>query len=35
MVEIGLHPDRIDNLQKGCLFERLVMQFNEQANEDA
>ena len=32
---IDLHPDRIDNLQMGYLFEYLVMRFNEQANEEA
>ena len=35
MSEIDLHPDRIDNLQMGYLFEYLVMRFNEQANEEA
>ena len=35
MVNIDLHPDRIDNLQMGYLFEYLVMRFNEQANEEA
>lgn len=35
MAEIDLHPDRIDNLQMGYLFEHLVMRFNEQANEEA
>ena len=30
-----LHPNRIDNLQMGYLFEHLVMRFNEQANEEA
>jgi type I restriction enzyme M protein len=35
MSEIDLHPDRIDNLQMGYLFEHLVMRFNEQANEEA
>ncbi len=33
--QIDLHPDRIDNLQMGYLFEHLVMRFNEQANEEA
>ena len=32
---MDLHPDRIDNLQMGYLFEHLVMRFNEQANEEA
>lgn len=35
MAELDLHPDRIDNLQMGYLFEHLVMRFNEQANEEA
>ncbi|MEY6433304.1 class I SAM-dependent DNA methyltransferase [Thioalkalicoccus limnaeus] len=35
MAEIDLHPNRIDNLQMGYLFEHLVMRFNEQANEEA
>ena len=35
MAEVELHPDRIDNLQMGYLFEYLVMRFNEQANEEA
>jgi type I restriction enzyme M protein len=35
MAGIDLHPDRIDNLQMGYLFEHLVMRFNEQANEEA
>ena len=35
MVEVDLHPSRIDNLQMGYLFEHLVMRFNEQANEEA
>ena len=35
MSDIDLHPDRIDNLQMGYLFEHLVMRFNEQANEEA
>ncbi len=35
MADVDLHPDRIDNLQMGYLFEHLVMRFNEQANEDA
>ncbi|RUU51575.1 SAM-dependent DNA methyltransferase, partial [Mesorhizobium sp. M7A.T.Ca.TU.009.01.1.1] len=32
---LDLHPQRIDNLQMGYLFEHLVMRFNEQANEEA
>lgn len=35
MAEEDLHPDYIDNLQMGYLFEHLVMRFNEQANEEA
>ena len=35
MAGLNLHPDRIDNLQMGYLFEHLVMRFNEQANEEA
>ena len=35
MAGIDLHPDRIDNIQMGYVFEHLVMRFNEQANEEA
>ena len=35
MADVDLHPDRIDNLQMGYLFEYLVMRFNEQSNEEA
>ena len=35
MKNVDLHPDRVDNLQMGYLFEHLVMRFNEQANEEA
>ena len=35
MTDVDLHPDTIDNLQMGYLFEYLVMRFNEQANEEA
>ena len=35
MADVDLHPERIDNLQMGYLFEYLVMRFNEQANEEA
>ena len=35
MTDVDLHPDRIDNIQMGYLFEYLVMRFNEQANEEA
>ncbi|UJX43793.1 class I SAM-dependent DNA methyltransferase [Xanthobacter sp. YC-JY1] len=35
MASIDLHPNRIDNIDMGYLFEHLVMRFNEQANEEA
>ncbi len=35
MAAVNLHPDHIDNLQMGYLFEHLVMRFNKQANEEA
>lgn len=35
MASVDLHPNRVDNLQMGYLFEHLVMRFNEQANEEA
>jgi len=35
MADVDLHPDTIDNLQMGYVFEYLVMRFNEQANEEA
>ncbi len=35
MADVDLHPNRIDNLQMGYVFEHLVMRFNEQANEEA
>ncbi len=35
MADVDLHPDTVDNLQMGYLFEHLVMKFNEQANEEA
>lgn len=35
MADVDLHPDRIDNMQMGYVFEHLVMRFNEQANEEA
>src|SRR5699024_7746812 len=35
MADVDLHPDTIDNLQMGYLFEHLIMRFNEQANEEA
>ena len=33
--EVDLHPDRVNNLQMGYVFEELVRKFNEQANEEA
>ncbi len=33
--DIDLHPDRIDNIQMGLLFEDLIRRFNEAANETA
>lgn len=33
--EVDLHPDRVDNIQMGLLFEDLIRRFNEQANETA
>ena len=35
MAGVDLHPDRVENIQMGYLFEYLVMRFNEQANEEA
>ena len=35
MASVPLHPNEVDNLQMGYLFEHLVMKFNEQANEEA
>ncbi len=35
MADVDLHPNKVDNLQMGYLFEHLVMRFNEQANEEA
>ena len=35
MADVDVHPNLIDNLQMGYLFEHLVMRFNEQANEEA
>lgn len=32
---LDLHPDEVDNLQMGYVFEELVRKFNEQANEEA
>ena len=31
MADVDLHPNRIDNLQMGYLFEHLIMRFNEEA----
>lgn len=33
--DVDLHPDRIDNIAMGYIFEDLVRRFNEQANEEA
>lgn len=33
--EVDLHPDKIDNMAMGYVFEELVRKFNEQANEEA
>jgi type I restriction enzyme M protein len=33
--EVDLHPDHIDNIQMGLLFEDLIRRFNESANETA
>lgn len=33
--KIDLHPNKVDNLQMGYIFEELVRKFNEQANEEA
>ena len=33
--DIDLHPDKIDNIQMGMLFENLIRRFNETANETA
>lgn len=33
--EIDLHPDTVDNIEMGLLFEDLIRRFNEQANETA
>lgn len=35
MADVNLHPNQIDNMQMGYVFEHLVMRFNEQANEEA
>lgn len=35
MADIDLHPDKIDGIQMGYMFEHLVARFNEQANEEA
>ena len=33
--EVDLHPDKVDNIDMGLLFEDLIRRFNEQANETA
>ena len=33
--ELDLHPDSVDNIEMGLLFEDLIRRFNEQANETA
>lgn len=33
--DVDLHPDRVDNIDMGLLFEDLIRRFNEQANETA
>jgi len=33
--DVDLHPDRVDNLQMGLVFEDLIRRFNEAANETA
>lgn len=33
--EVDLHPDTVDNIEMGLLFEDLIRRFNEQANETA
>ena len=33
--DVDLHPDRVDNIQMGLIFEDLIRRFNEQANETA
>lgn len=33
--EVDLHPDTVDNIRMGQLFEELIRRFNEQANETA
>ncbi|EMR04683.1 type I restriction-modification system subunit M [Cesiribacter andamanensis] len=35
LANVDLHPETIDNLQMGYVFEDLVRKFNEQANEEA
>ena len=35
VADVDLHPNVVDNLQMGYLFEHLIMRFNEQANEEA
>lgn len=33
--KVDLHPDRVNNLQMGYVFEELIRKFNEKANEEA
>lgn len=33
--DVDLHPDKVDNIQMGYIFEDLIRRFNEQANETA
>jgi type I restriction enzyme M protein len=33
--DVDLHPDKVDNIQMGLIFEDLIRRFNEQANETA
>jgi len=33
--DVNLHPDKVDNIQMGYIFEDLIRRFNEQANETA
>ena len=33
--EVGLHPDKVSNMQMGYIFEELIRKFNEASNEEA
>ena len=33
--DVNLHPDLVDNIEMGLLFEDLIRRFNETANETA